>query len=521
MKSPLRVGLAVTVVTAMFCGEAIGQAPPIPAEEQPEVLTRGPVNEAFAQPVDLDAQPGITAPTAPPAPIAEVPPPNRPAGDQFAWVPGYWAWDADRNGYIWVAGCWRAVPPDTYWVPGYWAPAAGGWQWVAGFWAPASSQEIEYLPAPPALTDVGPPRAAPSLDQVWVPPCWYWYRGHYVRRSGYWIVAQPDWVWVPSHYVWTPRGYVFSNGHWDYTLSRRGVLFAPVYFSRDVYRRPGFSYPLSIVVDVGNLQFGLFTYPQYSHYYFGDYYDSAYIGIGIYPWYEFEQRHTWYDPIYVHDRWRHRKDERRWEERERQEYARRRDDKTLRPPWTYREMERSVSKMPESQRKRFELAAPMTEVVTRKTKPFKFEPIKPEARQKMSRQTDDFKNFVQERSHWESQGPGRGAGRPSMEERGPSGGAGETTPSVQRKGPETGPTQRIESAPAERRDRGEGPGSGRKGVTTAPERQEPAKASPPQREQTQSDKVKVRTPPVVGKRGGGAPHKGLPSRPAEERRDLR
>jgi hypothetical protein len=142
-------------------------------------------------------------------------------------------------------------------------------------------------------------------------------------------VAQADWVWVPSNNVWTPRGYVFANGHWDYALGRRGVLFAPVYFPRRIYQRPRFSYALSIAVNIGNLEFGLFTRPRYSHYYFGDYYDSVYIGIGIFPWYEVERRHTWYDPIYVHDRWRHRKDEPRWEEHERQQYYRRRAGRAL------------------------------------------------------------------------------------------------------------------------------------------------------------------------------------------------
>jgi DNA-binding NtrC family response regulator len=63
-------------------------------------------------------------------------------------------------------------------------------------------------------------------------------------------MAQADWVWVPSHYVWATRGYVFVPGHWDYSLARRGVLFAPVYFPRPVYELAGFSYALSVVVDI-------------------------------------------------------------------------------------------------------------------------------------------------------------------------------------------------------------------------------------------------------------------------------
>ena len=128
MKTVMIILIAMTMATGVLVGEATGQAPPIPTEEQPEVLTRGPVNEAFAQPVNLDDQVGLTVPIAPPANIAEVPPIQRPAGERFAWVPGYWAWDSDRNEYIWVSGCWRAVPPGMSWVPGYWAKAARGWQ---------------------------------------------------------------------------------------------------------------------------------------------------------------------------------------------------------------------------------------------------------------------------------------------------------------------------------------------------------------------------------------------------------
>ena len=212
----------VLIITTLFAvaplfGEDATQPPPTPAEEQPEVLTRGPVHEAFAEPVDLNTQAPLVAPTQPPANITENPPAEKPTGDQFVWVPGYWAWDSERNSYIWVSGCWRAAPPSRYWVPGYWSKTDMGWQWVPGFWASTSNvQQIEYLPAPPAIADVSPPGPPPTDDNIWVPPCWYWYQGQYVWRAGYWVVAQDGWVWGPSHYVCTPRGYVFVAGHWDY-----------------------------------------------------------------------------------------------------------------------------------------------------------------------------------------------------------------------------------------------------------------------------------------------------------------
>ncbi len=399
--------------------EDLNSPPPTPAQEQPEVLTRGPVHEAFAEPINLQIQAGLVAPSQPPPVIQETPPAERPQGDHFVWVPGYWSWDADRNSYIWVSACWRVAPPNMYWVPGYWSQVTGGWEWVAGFWARAGVQEIEYLPAPPASDDVQPPGPPPSPDKTWVPPCWYWYQGQYVQRPGYWLAAQPNWVWVPSHYVWTPRGYVFCDGHWDYPLETRGVLFAPVYFPPSVYARAGYSYSPSIVVDLGALTANLFTYPRYSHYYFGDYYDASYVRAGIYPRFEGDRIHTWYDPIYEYDRSRYRQKDPRWEEQQRHEYDLRLADKQLRPARTYREQETRLAKLPESQRTHLEVAQLLTTAVARKTIPVKFEQINTDARQKIAKQATDVHSFRQERTRWEATPAAPKTGQPPAEHKGP------------------------------------------------------------------------------------------------------
>src|SRR4030042_3966049 len=112
---------AVTILTMLalatdpLYGDATEQPPPWPAQEQPEVLTRGPVHEAFAEPVTLQVEAGLIVPNRPPANIDEVPPAYRPQGEDVVWVPGYWSWDADRNDFIWVSACWRVPPPDMYW----------------------------------------------------------------------------------------------------------------------------------------------------------------------------------------------------------------------------------------------------------------------------------------------------------------------------------------------------------------------------------------------------------------------
>ena len=60
----------------------------MPSQEQPEVLTRGPVHEAYAGPVDLQVQEGVVAPKPPPANIQEAPTTQMPQGGNFVWVPG-------------------------------------------------------------------------------------------------------------------------------------------------------------------------------------------------------------------------------------------------------------------------------------------------------------------------------------------------------------------------------------------------------------------------------------------------
>ena len=555
------------------------QPPPIPGQEQTEVLTRGPVHEAFAEPVPLQVQAALIVPNQPPANIAEVPPADRPQGDHFVWVPGYWAWDADRNDFIWVSACWRVGPPNMSWVPGYWAqvtdvqevPRRGvevgvgavqvrvgggvdvqvgggvgvhvggehavpvrsaGWEWVSGFWAPTGAQEIEYLPAPPAPIDLEPPGPPPAADNMWVPGCWYWHEGQYVRRTGYWLQQRPDWVWQPSHYRWTPRGYVFEAGHWDYSLERRGVLFAPVYFPRSVYAREGFSYSPSIAIDVGVLSANLFTYPRYGHYYFGDYYDDAYLSIGIYPEFECESRHTWYDPIYTYDRWHYGQADKQWQAHQRQEYDQRRANKDLRPARTYREMETRVAKMPAAQRTNYELAKPIQTIAARKASPMKFEQISAAERQKVTKQAADAHSFRDERVKWEATGqtnpkavrpPAEIAKTPPAEPKGPAAPAAErrepVAPAVAHKEPVPPAVEHKEPVTPAVAHKEPVPLAEPKGPVTPAAGHTPDLVPPRQVQLTQPERVKMPvSAPIVGKPAAtpGTGEKGPPPQPADE-----
>ncbi len=403
MKTIIQVLIILTVSGCQSYGAQNEPAPPIPSQEEPEVLNEGPIHEAFAQPVDLNPQAGIMAPNEPPADIVENPASEKPQSSAYVWIPGYWAWDSQEKDYIWVSGCWRKPPVGMSWIPGYWNKVPEGWQWVPGFWIPTSrANQIEYLPEPPELVDNGPPADSESSDNIWVPSCYYWWEGRYILRPGYWLAPQPDWVWVPSHYAWTPYGYIFVSGYWDRLLTTRGVLYAPVYFPRHFHRPPGFIYSLGVVVDVGNLQFSLFSYPRYCHYYFGDYYSDFYLGLGIYPWFEFETYHSWYDPIFVHDRWRYRGMIPHWGTHIRHEYALRRNDTNLRPPRTYRELESRISKLPVRQRDNYRMVGPLQNQIERKNAPIKFSRMTNSEHERILNHTDEVNNFRRERMNRET-----------------------------------------------------------------------------------------------------------------------
>jgi hypothetical protein len=545
--------------------------PPIPAGEQPEVLTRGPVHEAFAEPVTLQYQSGFVAPIQPPDNIDEIPPVDRPSGDQYAWVPGYWSWDGDRNNYIWVSACWRAVPPNMAWVPGYWSPVANGWEWVAGFWTPAGAQEIEYLPAPPANYDVEAPGPPPIADNTWVPPCYYWSVDRYVERPGYWLSAQPGWVWVASHYLWTPRGYVFAGGHWDYPLEDRGVLFAPVYIPQTVYARRGYSYSPSVVIDIDLMSASLFVSPRYSHYYYGDYYDDAYIQVGIFPWFDRARIPDYYDPIYDYDRSRQGQFAGRWETQERHDYDDRRANIALRPARTYRDMETRVAQAPVAQRRSLEVVQPLSVVVNNSTTtitntnitnnrlpnantaanlaaarpatPVKFEKITPAAQAKIATQSADVKKLGSDRKGWEATAANPKAVQAPVIQKAPV-----ITPSASR-GPAAIPPAAARNPPAAAVQNTPTPASpvtpqpARNGPTAPPAVRTPAvipptpatsptarnepTASPPTRKTAaapprevpvaQPEKVKLPTPPVVAiARPAPAADKGPPPKPINE-----
>lgn len=406
------------VVAAMTftanCGSSkVVAAPPDQADavEGVQILTRGPVHEAFAETVTFDPQPGIQVPKAPPDAIEELPPSQKPEGANVAWIPGYWAWDEDREDFLWVSGTWRALPPGRQWVPGYWAKSGEGVQWISGYWADAEQGEVQYLPEPPATVESGPNGAAPSLDQIWVSGNWIWNQNRYVWQPGYWAPAQQNWLWTPSHYQYSPRGYVFVNGYYDYSLARRGVLFAPVYFNSSVYSQQGFSYSPAMAISLAVFSNQLFLRPNYGHYYFGDYYGSSYSGAGYYPWFSFNSGGYGYDPFYAQQTWQNRQNP-GWAKSVQADFQNRVDNESARPPRTLADQQ---SLLKSSDKSGAAVAMPLETLAKSKDSPLKLQPVTKEEQQTLAKHGQAVHEFRSERQKQEAKGTDSSAEKPSKQ----------------------------------------------------------------------------------------------------------
>jgi len=391
----------ISSLTAFAAGGAL-LAPPLAraSEQGVEELTRGPVHEAFAASVNFDPEPGILVKTAPPAAIEEVPPDQRPEGDNVSWIPGYWGWDDEQSDFIWISGVWRNLPPGRQWVPGYWGEVESQWQWTSGYWADEQAEEVTYVSKPPKSIESGPNIEAPSRNHIWVSGTWINREDRYAWRPGYWQPGQENWSWSPSHYQYTPRGYIYVDGYWDYNVARRGVVFAPVRFQHEYYDRPNYSYTPAVVIALGVFADHLFVRPNYGHYYYGDYYEPRYQREGFFASYSYSSGHRGYDPIYMQSRWQHR-DDRDWERGRRENFAYYQSHEDARPPRTWAAMQSRPMAARQGQRDNYQFAQPLQQYASN-SKGQRFQAVSAQNRTEIVEKNKQVRKFSQERKQMEN-----------------------------------------------------------------------------------------------------------------------
>ena len=405
----------VTAVSILGIGVVALLGAAITAQGQPateagmQVLTRGPVHEAFAEASMTGATAGVVVTKTPYDPIAEVPPDQRPEGANVAWIPGYWSYDDDRSDFIWVSGVWRDLPPGRQWVPGYWTPVQGGSQWISGFWGSVAETEVTYLPPPPKPLEAGPSSPAPAPDNVWTSGSWIWQDTRYDWQPGYWVPQQPDWVWSPAHYIWTPRGYVYVPGYWDHDIIHRGVMFAPVYYDQPVYRHSGYAYSPSIIIDLGVIAASLFIQPRSNHYYFGDYYDQRYERQGYYPWYSKEARRYGDDPLYMHYRSVQMRQDAQWDTHIQEQFSYRRAHIDARPPQTLALQVNIFNTRKADMPENMFIGRSFTEAAQSKAAPLHFATVNADERKQFETRGQEVRKFQVERAKLEtgSKAPGK------------------------------------------------------------------------------------------------------------------
>jgi hypothetical protein len=362
-----------------------------------QVLSQGPIHEAFAEPVESRPEAGAVVPKQPPDPIEEVPPDQKPAGENVEWIPGYWAWDDGRNDFLWVSGIWRSPPPDKQWVPGHWTQVEGGSQWTSGFWADNQSSEVSYLPQPPEPVEATASTPAPSQDSTYVPGNWVYMDNRYAWRAGYWVTYRPGWIWVPAHYVWTPYGCVYVEGYWDFALDQRGLLFAPVFFERPLWQIASWAYRPRFVVYTDFLFGCLFVGPGRHHYYFGDYFESNFARRGYTPWINFSAGRVIQDPLFSYYRWSHRSDP-RWAPELRAVYSGRRNGTIPRPPHDLSQQRAMVGRTSGDQGRNVMALASINHVDHNR---LKLEPVPAAERNQFQRSAQHYRQLERQRGTYE------------------------------------------------------------------------------------------------------------------------
>src|SRR5262249_30792281 len=87
LRIPLR--LAALTLGPLLLLDGLGQdTEPAQNPPEPRALARGPLHEASADPTEAQPHPSPVVTRKPPDPVDEMPPDQKPEGDDVQWIPG-------------------------------------------------------------------------------------------------------------------------------------------------------------------------------------------------------------------------------------------------------------------------------------------------------------------------------------------------------------------------------------------------------------------------------------------------
>lgn len=184
------------------------------------------------------------------------------------WIHGYWAWNEQKNDYIWITGTWRKPPPEHHWIHGFWKKFEQGWVWISGFWSKPYFDSITFIEnSPPEYVNENP-GTPPKEKSFWMPGYWHYFSDadEYGWVPGNWQDSNPEWVYIPSHYIWQPQGYVFVPGYWDWPLNKLSRIYYPIII--DPLNRNKIIYQPTVYIEPDKTIIFLFNkYPDYLCYF--------------------------------------------------------------------------------------------------------------------------------------------------------------------------------------------------------------------------------------------------------------
>ena len=125
-------------------------------------------------------------------------------------------------------------------------------------------------------------------------------------------------------------------------------------------------------------------------------------GSGFLPWFKCQTIHTWYDPLFVYDRWHFQQTDPHWAANLAHGFELRRSNRDLRPARTFTELQVQMTRLPANRRPERPLVESVKTYAASQHTPIKFERINNTERQQIAVKATDVRSLRDQRAQWEA-----------------------------------------------------------------------------------------------------------------------